>query len=75
MPEPSDIGTAVASASVHSLLAEHLHEAPLNATQVARMTRMDSELARVYKFGQDSGGLQDIVDSTVQSPELLELWL
>ena len=50
LPETSDIGTAVTTAVVHSLLAEHLQGAPLNATQVARMTRTDSELSRVYKY-------------------------
>lgn len=50
LPETSDIGAAAASATVHSLLAEHLQQAPLNATQVARMTRTDGELARVYRY-------------------------
>lgn len=50
LPETSDTGTAAASATVHSLLAEHLQQAPLNATQVARMTRTDCELAGVYKY-------------------------
>lgn len=53
--ETSDTGTTVASATVHSLLAEHLQKARLKATSVAQTTRTDSELARVYmswKVGQ-----------------------
>lgn len=50
LPKTSDTGTTAASTTIHSLLAEHLQEAPVNATQVTRMTRTDSELARVYKY-------------------------
>jgi len=45
-PETSDVGTV----SSETLLTEHLKEAPLNATQIARATRTDSDLSRVYNF-------------------------
>lgn len=50
LPETSDVGTALSSETVHSLLEEHFNEAPLNATQIARATRTDSDLSRVYKY-------------------------
>lgn len=50
LPETGDTGTTVVLVRIPSLLAEHLQEAPLNATQVAQMTQTDSELARVYEY-------------------------
>ncbi|XP_059201274.1 uncharacterized protein K02A2.6-like [Centropristis striata] len=64
LPETSDTGTTVASATVHSLLAEHLQRAPLKATSVAQMTRTDSELARVYKYVME--GWPDKVEDTLK---------
>lgn len=45
LPETGDTVTAVTAARVHSLLAEHLQGAPLNATRVAAATRTDSEIS------------------------------
>lgn len=64
LPETSDTGTTVASATVHSLLAEHLQKAPLKATSVAQTTRTDSELARVYKYVME--GWPDKVEDTLK---------
>ncbi|KAK9515985.1 hypothetical protein VZT92_003426 [Zoarces viviparus] len=58
LPETSDTGAAVTSALVHSLLAEHIKDAPLNATQIARTTRTDSELSRVYKYVMEGWPIQ-----------------
>lgn len=40
------------------LLEEHFQEAPLNATQIAQLTRTNSELARVYKFVMEGWPMQ-----------------
>ncbi|KAK9528348.1 hypothetical protein VZT92_012518 [Zoarces viviparus] len=58
LPETSDTGTAMTSALVHSLLAEHIQEAPLNATKIARTTRTDSELSQVYKYVMEGWPIQ-----------------
>lgn len=49
LPETSDAGTEALSAHIHTMLSEHPQEAPLKAAQVARVTRTDSELSRVYQ--------------------------
>ncbi|XP_027869143.1 uncharacterized protein K02A2.6-like [Xiphophorus couchianus] len=54
LPETSDTGTALSSAAVHSLLIAHMEEAPLNATQVARATRRDMDLSKVYQYVTES---------------------
>lgn len=36
--------------AVNALILEHLQEAPLNAKQIARATRTDSELSKVHRF-------------------------
>ena len=64
LPETSDTGTTVASATVHSLLAEHLQKAPHKATSVAQATRTDSELAHVYK--DVMAGWPDQVEDTLK---------
>jgi len=43
---------------VHSLLAKHIQEAPLNTTQIARTTHTDSELSGVYKFVMEGWPIQ-----------------
>ncbi|XP_041957495.1 uncharacterized protein K02A2.6-like [Alosa sapidissima] len=50
LPETSNAGTTAISESIHALLTEHLEQAPLNADQVARVTRKDSVLSKVLKF-------------------------
>lgn len=62
--ETSDTGTTVASATVHSLFAEHLQKAPLKATSEAQTTRTASELARVYKYVME--GWPDKVEDTLK---------
>ena len=64
LPETSDTGTTVASATVHSLLAEHLQKALLKAPSVAHTTRIDCELARVYKHVME--GWPDQVEDTLK---------
>lgn len=64
LPETSDTGTAVTAATVHSLLTEHLQGAPLNAALVARATRTDRDLSRVYKFVME--GWPDQVDENLK---------
>ena len=65
LPETSDTGTTVESATIHSLLAEHLQEAPLDATQVTQKTHTDSELARVYEYVTE--GLQKRVEEDLKA--------
>ncbi|KAK9515825.1 hypothetical protein VZT92_026433 [Zoarces viviparus] len=69
LPETSDTGTAVTSALVHSLLVEHIQEAPLNATQIARTTRTDSELSRVYKYVMEGWPIQPCTKETVRKKQ------
>lgn len=48
LPDTSDAGTTAISESIHTLLMEHLEQAPLNADKVAHATH--SVLSKVLKF-------------------------
>lgn len=50
LPEITDVGTEAISANINTLLTNHLQEAPLNAAQIARMTRTDQELSKVFRY-------------------------
>lgn len=50
LPDTTDVGTAALSMNVHALIAEHFEQAPLNADQVARVTRRDKVLSKVLKY-------------------------
>nr|XP_055073117.1 uncharacterized protein K02A2.6-like [Misgurnus anguillicaudatus] len=53
LPDTTDVGTAALSENVHALIAEHFEQAPLNADQVARVTRRDKVLSKVLKYVMD----------------------
>ncbi len=50
LPEITDVGTEAISAHINFFLTNHLQEAPLNASQIARATRTDQKLSKVYQY-------------------------
>ncbi len=50
LPETTDVGTEAISAHINFFLTNHLQEAPLNASQIARATRTDQKLSKVYQY-------------------------
>ncbi len=50
LPEITDVGTEAISAHINFFLTNHLQDAPLNASQIARATRTDQKLSKVYQY-------------------------
>ncbi len=46
----TDVGTEAISAHINIFLTNHLQEAPLNASQIARATRTDQKLSKVDQY-------------------------
>uniref|UniRef100_A0A3B3TFN7 Gypsy retrotransposon integrase-like protein 1 n=1 Tax=Paramormyrops kingsleyae TaxID=1676925 RepID=A0A3B3TFN7_9TELE len=50
LSETTDAGTETMSAYIDALICEHLEGVPLTAKQIARATRKDKELSRLYRY-------------------------
>lgn len=50
LSETKDAGTETISAYVDALICEHLEGVPLSAKQIAKVTRVDPELSKLYRF-------------------------